>query len=80
MSVKRLVPLNAPALAELPTGNRRPGDLVFHNGDQSLYVFGTTNWLEVGTGAGGGGYGGNLDGGSPSSVFSIGQTIDGGTP
>lgn len=53
MSIKRLVPLNLPALDFLPSGNRRTGDLVFYTVDQKVYVFDGTAWT-VATGGGGG--------------------------
>lgn len=54
MSVKRLVPLNAPVLSVLPSGNMRAGDLVFLSADNSLYVRDNVEtWTKVGTGAGG---------------------------
>lgn len=53
MSIKRLVPLNLPALDALPTGNRRKGDLVFYNTDQKVYVFDGTDWVAAVGGGGG---------------------------
>lgn len=45
MSVRRLVPLNLPALDSLPTSGRQVGDLVFYNVDQKVYVFDGTDWV-----------------------------------
>lgn len=53
MSIKRLVPLNLPALDFLPSGNRRTGDLIFYTADQKVYVFDGVAWT-VATGGGGG--------------------------
>lgn len=81
MSIKRLVPLNAPALSTLPAGATRTGDIVFYTADGSLYVHDGSTWLEVGTGAGGGSSAVlNLDGGAPSSVYGGVTAVDGGTP
>ena len=52
MSIKRLVPLNLPALDALPAGNRRTGDLVFYTVDSQVYVFDGSSWV-VASGSGG---------------------------
>jgi len=82
MSIKRLVPLNAPALASLPAGATRTGDIVFYTEDGSLYVHDGSTWQEVGTGGGGGGTSAvlNLDGGTPTSVYGGVTALDGGSP
>lgn len=54
MSIKRLVPLNLPALDALPAGNRRTGDLVFYTVDSQVYVFDGSSWV-VASGSGGDG-------------------------
>lgn len=81
MSIKRLVPLNAPALPTLPAGNRRPGDLVFLTEDENLYLWDNATWKQVGTGTGGGGESvGNFDGGGPYTSYFSALLIDGGAP
>lgn len=81
MSIKRLVPLNAPALATLPVGAIRAGDIAFYTGDDSLYVYDGTTWQVVGTGEGGGSSAIlNADGGTPTSVYGGVSGLDGGTP
>jgi hypothetical protein len=82
MSIKRLVPLNAPALATLPAGATRTGDIVFYTEDDNLYVHDGTAWQVVGTGEGGGGSSAilNADGGTPTSVYGGVSGLDGGTP
>lgn len=47
MSVKRLVPLNAPALATLPTASSRPGDVVYLTSTETLYLSDGANWTEI---------------------------------
>jgi hypothetical protein len=80
MSVKRLVPLNAPVLEVLPQASRE-GDIVYLNSDSSLYLKREEDWALVGTGAGGSGMIGTVDGGTPSTVFSASEVpLDGGTP
>ena len=55
MSIKRLVPLNLPALDALPAGNRRQGDLVYYTADDKVYVFDGEEWvIASGSGASGG--------------------------
>lgn len=107
MSIKRLVPLNLPVLDNLPSGNRRKGDLVYYTGDDNVYVFDGSGWV-VSSGSGSGVVSftpsappnpvdgqiwvdsdsdvptaispHTLDGGSPSSSFVPGATVDGGSP
>lgn len=67
MSIKRLVPLNLPALDSLPTGNRRTGDLVFYNSDQKVYVFDGAAWVAA---VGGGGGEGDITGVSAGTGLS----------
>ena len=57
MSIKRLVPLNLPALDALPSGNRRQGDLVYYTVDGKVYVFDGTDWVIAS---------GSADGGEPT--------------
>lgn len=58
MSIKRLVPLNLPALDALPAGNRRQGDLVYYTVDDKVYVYDGEEWvIASGSGEGGGGTG-----------------------
>jgi hypothetical protein len=52
MSIKRLVPLNLPALDFLPSGNRREGDLVYYTVDGKVYVFDGDEWV-IASGGGG---------------------------
>lgn len=80
MSIKRLVPLNAPALAALPNGAVRAGDVVFYTEDDSLYVYDGASWQVVGTGVGGSSAILNADGGTPTSVYGGVSGLDGGTP
>ena len=47
MSVKRLVPLNAPALSSLPTASSRPGDVVYLTSSEKLYLSNGTSWFEI---------------------------------
>ena len=53
MSIKRLVPLNLPALDTLPAGNRRQGDLVYYTVDGKVYVFNGEQWI-IASGSGSG--------------------------
>ena len=108
MSIKRLVPLNLPALDTLPTGARK-GDLAYKNSDDKVYVYDGDEWV-IASGSGGGGgvvtlsptepvdpVNGQIwvdsdsdvptalnpyvvDGGSPSSTYVPGGTLDGGSP
>lgn len=80
MSIKRLVPLNAPALDALPVGATRSGDLVFYTQDSTLYVHDGSTWQGVASGSSGSGVLLNLDGGAPSSVYGGVTALDGGTP
>jgi len=50
MSVKRLVPLHAVALAEDPSG-ARIGDIYYNTEDEELKYFDGTDWNPVGSGA-----------------------------
>ena len=53
MSIKRLVPLNLPALDTLPA-TARTGDLAYKNSDAKVYVYDGTSWV-IASGSGGGG-------------------------
>jgi len=50
MSVKRLVPLHAVALAADPSG-ARIGDIYYNTEDEELKYFDGTDWNPVGSGA-----------------------------
>lgn len=57
MSVKRLVPLNLPALNALPASAHK-GDLVYLNSDDLVHVYDGTAWkIASGGGSGVGGEG-----------------------
>ena len=83
MSVKRLVPLHAVALADNPSGSRI-GDIYYNTEDQELKFYDGENWNAVG-----GAITGLLDHihQYDGEIFSVGAnevpsdgTIDGGTP
>ena len=84
MSVQRLVPLHAVALATDPSG-ARIGDIYYNTTDEELRFYDGTNWNQVGGGA----ITGLLDHihTYDGAVFSVeatevpaAGTIDGGTP
>ena len=50
MSVKRLVPLHAVALATDPSG-ARIGDIYYNTEDEELRYFDGTDWNPIGAGA-----------------------------
>jgi hypothetical protein len=84
MSVKRLVPLHAVALAADPT-NSRIGDLYYNTVENALKYYDGTSWNLVGGGAITGlldhvhTYDGQIFSVSANTVGSTG-TLDGGTP
>lgn len=71
--------LGIAVVAALPSGGSSAmGDTCVLAGDGHLYTFNGAAWVDNGA-AGGGGGASNVDGGSPSDIFSA-FSIDGGTP
>lgn len=71
MSRKFKVPLGLVPLTENPASGSN-GDTYFNDTDKAVYVYDGTNWTPVG--------GGSIDGGSPTSVYLVSESINGGTP
>jgi len=71
MSKKALVPVNVLASGVEPAG-RYAGDVYFDTAESAIYVYNGSNWI--------GTFGGDLDGGSPTSDYAGLTVASGGTP